>query len=843
MDYNHQQYQQVYEYPPAEMRQEDTDAEQEPIYVMTVELEEGKPQTIKIYADSTPEELAFEFCKKNDLNVGSMNYLAGQIKSLLEELNDNLQGNNKNYAGNVADCIQEEDEEYDQTETRKTNNKSNRNSHIFVNKSQESDGLNSVKQVKHVSNSSSNKKQPSTLHQHNVSTGELKQQQNIQNSKRHISGSSSNITPLIYSEDENWERGDTLHNKLAATHNQIQNQIEQSNKNVNAILNENFRNEENEILNTKELMSDNHEEVLLDSVFHSKSKSLKSLDSKNNLQINELRNNLKESKNGSGQESGSNNKTLKTTKSQNLFSYQMLYDNLKKKSSQYGNGSINSNPHMNNSKMNPTPKHISKAKSEKSNAIFERLYKNAEYKRYGAFGDRPLNSSKMQNTNLSNIDLRNNKQNPNPNNLSSITGGVNNNLNNSNIINNPLQETLNSYKKKDGAVLNTSADYSNPNRSRLQFRNGEVINYGERLYQKGMKLKEETMKKCENYKKEREEYLSNIYTYKPQVNEASAEVIRKRQEALAYDKEEFILNYNLYVDEKLERLRKKHDPNVEYSFSPKLNKNSEKIANDKLYAKMVSRLSSSQSPDPHKLRIEDLYDNFKLKQFKINELSKKVYSDFNYTPVVNQNNKFDSEILGMKFYDRQEALRQKSEEKKRALSNNITAPIDNKTGQSFFVPRILSKSRERTLYEDSKNNSMQSRTHTSGIFQYLYSYANKYNKNKFDRQKDLDTTIKKFSQSVHTTNDSEFIYSKKKEEVFKSIFRLIDSDQDNSISSLNVDLKKLPQNLNNILKPIFDELKEENETLNENEFVRACEHLYEVRVIFYKISKLFFLKF
>jgi hypothetical protein len=199
-----------------------------------------------------------------------------------------------------------------------------------------------------------------------------------------------------------------------------------------------------------------------------------------------------------------------------------------------------------------------------------------------------------------------------------------------------------------------------------------------------MKLKEETMKKCENYKKEREEYLSNIYTYKPQVNEASAEVIRKRQEALAYDKEEFILNYNLYVDEKLERLRKKHDPNVEYSFSPKLNKNSEKIANDKLYAKMVSRLSSSQSPDPHKLRIEDLYDNFKLKQFKINELSKKVYSDFNYTPVVNQNNKFDSEILGMKFYDRQEALRQKSEEKKRALSNNITAPIDNKTGQSFF---------------------------------------------------------------------------------------------------------------------------------------------------------------
>ena len=121
-----------------------------------------------------------------------------------------------------------------------------------------------------------------------------------------------------------------------------------------------------------------------------------------------------------------------------------------------------------------------------------------------------------------------------------------------------------------------------------------------------------------------------------------------------------------------------------------------------------------------------------------------------------------------------------------------------------------------------------SRQHTSGIFQYLYSYAQKYTKNKNERQRDASTSIKKFSESIHTTNDSEFIFAKKKEDAFRRIYKLLDFDQDNNISSLNMDVRKLEGYLIKILKPIFEELKEENETLNENEFVRACEHLYEV---------------
>lgn len=41
------------------------------------------------------------------------------------------------------------------------------------------------------------------------------------------------------------------------------------------------------------------------------------------------------------------------------------------------------------------------------------------------------------------------------------------------------------------------------------------MNVGERLYQKGMKLKEEVMQKIENQKLENKKKNAKIYTYKP----------------------------------------------------------------------------------------------------------------------------------------------------------------------------------------------------------------------------------------------------------------------------------------------------------------------------------------
>jgi hypothetical protein len=129
----------------------------------------------------------------------------------------------------------------------------------------------------------------------------------------------------------------------------------------------------------------------------------------------------------------------------------------------------------------------------------------------------------------------------------------------------------------------------------------------------------------------------------------------------------------------------------------------------------------------------------------------------------------------------------------------------------------------------------QQRTMNSNIFNYLYSFANKYNSNKVNREEENMNNLKKISESKHVTNDSEYIYQKMKTDTFIKIFKLLDSDCDGIISMYNMDMKKLPASVSKILQPIFKELKEEEETLNEEEFTRACEHLYEVYIIYFSL--------
>lgn len=97
---------------------------EEPLYVMTVELEKGKSENIKIYRDSKPDELAFDFCKLHNLDFSSLTYLTTQIKKLFETIQ---QGTNSIINNNQSnECIIEEDEEENQTnEQRMSSQKGN----------------------------------------------------------------------------------------------------------------------------------------------------------------------------------------------------------------------------------------------------------------------------------------------------------------------------------------------------------------------------------------------------------------------------------------------------------------------------------------------------------------------------------------------------------------------------------------------------------------------------------------------------------------------------------------------------------------------------------------------
>ena len=61
-----------------------TDTNEEPIYVMTLALDQGKSEKIEIFSNSDPSELAYNFCRRNNLDFNALDYLREQITNLLE---------------------------------------------------------------------------------------------------------------------------------------------------------------------------------------------------------------------------------------------------------------------------------------------------------------------------------------------------------------------------------------------------------------------------------------------------------------------------------------------------------------------------------------------------------------------------------------------------------------------------------------------------------------------------------------------------------------------------------------------------------------------------------------
>ena len=55
----------------------------------------------------------------------------------------------------------------------------------------------------------------------------------------------------------------------------------------------------------------------------------------------------------------------------------------------------------------------------------------------------------------------------------------------------------------------------------------------------------------------------------------------------------------------------------------------------------------------------------------------------------------------------------------------------------------------------------------------------------------------------------------------------MDSDQDGIISGINISINKIPKKIINIIEPLLFELKEENQTLNQDEFILAMGKLFE----------------
>ena len=182
---------------------------------------------------------------------------------------------------------------------------------------------------------------------------------------------------------------------------------------------------------------------------------------------------------------------------------------------------------------------------------------------------------------------------------------------------------------------------------------------------------------------------------------------------------------------------------------------------------------------------------------------------YDFKPKINNNYKTD-----LNFEQRQKIFnnlyRRKNEEMKKYYINN---KYDEK-GHELFKPKLISKQ-----IKLEKNTD---------IFNKNYSYYIKYNNNKEQLMKkiyksEIEQNNKNFCNKNNTNKIMDELYNK----IFKKLFNELDSDHDDLITSLTINLNGISKSIIKILEPILKELKEDEQTLNCEEFILVMKRLFE----------------
>lgn len=368
------------------------------------------------------------------------------------------------------------------------------------------------------------------------------------------------------------------------------------------------------------------------------------------------------------------------------------------------------------------------------------------------------------------------------------------------------------YKKKENKVngLVTEEEKEKLLKSLLpntqnktkQIQRNTYTNFGERIYEKGIKLSEMEKIKIKKLKENLQKSQKEVYTFKPVINKNTNIILKRSKSKKSFiSNSENILNYKSVVEKRIQHLKEKYNKENEYDFKPKFDKHSLHIENKKKI--------------PFKERIERLYSSSKKKNKKVKQMEEQLY-DISFTPQLTE---YPNGSLNNKsFEERQSIYHSRSQDKMNKLILEVNEPNDKVTGQELFHPY---------LYTSNSSVSISLKRNRN-VFNTLYSYMNKYNRNRSQNLESFTITdIEKRNVKVNQTS-SKIFYNKKKE-TFTKIFNLLDRDSDNSITILNMDLNKLPTTIVKIIQPIINEMKnKENTVLSKRNFIDACMELFDI---------------
>jgi hypothetical protein len=384
--------------------------------------------------------------------------------------------------------------------------------------------------------------------------------------------------------------------------------------------------------------------------------------------------------------------------------------------------------------------------------------------------------------------------------ITNNSNNINDNLNYQNKINNDLKSPKQNRKKIN--ILDNKKERRNKSSSKKQSHKCKArIENNENSDKIFNKL----------YKEIKYKDIKNENRYNNQLNNKIREISNINNNI--YNSEKInknnnkINNYREYLNERNRQLKLGREK--ELSDLQKQINNNKNIINDinnnsiKNYKKKNYFFNTNQNSKYKKEKIDKKINN------RISNILKEYEQKYSFHPSINGNYKTD-----LTFEQRQAFFKNLYKKRKEELKNLYLNSKKDENGYFYFKPKLISKS---YYNEDYKNKN--------DIFNKNYIYFRKYDLDKEELFKKYYNI--KNEPIIYTKKKNEKIINETKIKTFINLFKDLDSDQDNFINGININITKIPKNVYNIIEPLLNELKEDNHSLNKEEFLIAMDRLFD----------------
>ena len=395
------------------------------------------------------------------------------------------------------------------------------------------------------------------------------------------------------------------------------------------------------------------------------------------------------------------------------------------------------------------------------------------------------------------------------------------NQNNINLISKKKEKINHSYKSENNLIHNNkhSQIYQNYNNNLYL----EINNNKNNIKKYDLTSpKQNTKHKINNFNKERNFNLNNSSSKKNhkckariQSNQNSDKIFDKlyseiknkniQNENNSENKINNIKNYyNEYKDNRNKQLELERKKEIN-----EINKQINKGKNNKINIglKTNSSIKNYRKRNYFNLSQNSKY-NLKKVDNRISKILKEYDEKYSFHPSINENFKTD-----LTFEQRQTIYKNLYKKRKEELKNFYLNSKKDENGNIFFKPKLIS----RSTYEENK-------TTNENIFNKNYYYWKKYNLDKKELYKKYYDNKKE--PIILSKKQNEKIINETKKRAFNNLFNDLDGDQDNYINGININANRIPKNVYNIIEPLLNELKIDNESLNKEEFIKAMNKLF-----------------